>query len=429
MKHSVEEVVLANGSRGLLIHIPNATVMSFDFEFRAGYDYCTSESIYETPHIMEHMVLGANQQFPNARQFNAELEKNGAYSNASTSSASLKYVADCADFEWDRVFDLLRLAITKPLFLQEEFQAESGNVKEELTGYLNNNGRVLWQRIGQASGERFLNDEQRVKAMPNVKLKDIKEHYLRTHTSDNLRFIIAGNLKADRKELLIKGLEKWDLPRGERFGLLREELIGAAEPLHILRKDVENVVFGLSIQANWRLPDKEHDAMAVLNHMLTGTLHSAILGRAREKGLAYSMWSDVIISDTASEWDFGGQVSFKNAPKLFAIVCEEVKKVLEGQIPATEIDAAKQFALGKHQMGCQTVGSIAGWYARRYYFDGYVDDYMDRPAAIGAVDKQTILKAASDLMTGKRWAFGGLGNCSAAQVRELHQQLSSLFLS
>src|SRR5258706_11970339 len=102
MKHSVEEVVLTNGGRGLLIHVPNATVMSYDFEFRAGYDYCTTEEIYETPHIMEHMVLGANKSYPNARLFSAELEKNGAYSNASTSSASLKYVADCADFEWER---------------------------------------------------------------------------------------------------------------------------------------------------------------------------------------------------------------------------------------------------------------------------------------------------------------------------------------
>jgi predicted Zn-dependent peptidase len=151
------------------------------------------------------------------------------------------------------VLDLLRLAITKPLFLQDEFKAEYGNVKEELTGYLNSNGRVLWQRLGQASGERFLTDEERLKAMSAVKLKDITEHYKRTHTSDNLRFIIAGNLKEERKSQMIKMLEKWDLPRGDRFGLVREELLGAQEPIHIVRKDVENINFGLSIQANWRL--------------------------------------------------------------------------------------------------------------------------------------------------------------------------------
>src|SRR5688572_22270146 len=242
MKHSVEEVVLTNSSRGLLIHIPNATVMSYDFEFRAGHQYVADKKIFETPHIMEHMVLGANKKYQDARKFNAELEKNGAYSNASTSTVSLKYVADCADFEWDRILELLRLAITEPLFLDSEFKAEYGNVKEEMTGYLNNHGRVLWQRIGKASGEDWLNDDERLKTMSNVKLKDIKEHYARTHTSDNLRFVIAGNLKADRRQQIIDMLEGWKLSRGERFAKKHDELVGAQEPIHILRKDVENVI-------------------------------------------------------------------------------------------------------------------------------------------------------------------------------------------
>jgi predicted Zn-dependent peptidase len=428
MKHSVEEVVLSNGSRGLLIHVPNATVMSFDFEFRAGYQYAVSDDIYETPHIMEHMVLGANEQYPQARQFSAEIEKNGAYSNASTDTVSLKYVADCADFEWDRVLDLLRLAITKPLFLPSEFKGEYGNVHEELTGDLNKHGRMLWQRIAKASGERFLSDAERLKTMPKVKLKDIKEHYERTHTSDNMRFVIAGNLKEDRQEQVTKQLEKWELPRGERFSMQYEELVGSPEPLHIVRKDVENLIFGLSIQANWRFNDGEKDAMNALNHILTGTLHSLILGRAREQGLVYGMWSDFYVGSNASEWDFGGQVSVKNSPKLFEIMTEEVGKILKGDIKHSDLTAAKQFALGKHQMGCQTVGAIAGWYAGRYFFDGYINDYTKRPKAIEAITKETIVGAANNLVNGKRWALGGLGQCSNEQLQHLHEQLGTLFV-
>lgn len=427
MKHSVEEVVLQNGSRGLLIHVPNATVMSFDFEFRAGHEYIRSDDLYETPHIMEHMVLGANEQYPNARIFNAELEKNGAYSNASTSTVSLKYIADCADFEWNRVLDLLRLAITKPLFLQTEFKAEYGNVKEELTGYLNNHGRVLWQRIGRESGERFQSDDERLKSMTGIKLKDIKEHYERTHTSDNLRFVISGNLSGGRRDQIAEQLEKWQLPRGERFAVSREELVGTPTPIHILRKDVENLIFGVAIEANWRFSDAENDAMKSLNHILTGTLHSLILGKAREMGLVYGMWSDFLVSDGNSEWDFGGQVSLKNAPKLFEIVTEEVARVLKGDISAKDLEASKQFALGKHQMGCQTVGSIAHWYGDRYFFDGYVDDYSRRPKAIEAITKDTIVTAANNLVNGKRWAFGALGQCSREDLDGLHAQLGTIF--
>jgi hypothetical protein len=38
MKHTVKEVELNNGAKGLLIDVPGATVMDFEFNFRAGED-------------------------------------------------------------------------------------------------------------------------------------------------------------------------------------------------------------------------------------------------------------------------------------------------------------------------------------------------------------------------------------------------------
>src|SRR5690348_926081 len=58
MKHTVSEITLKNGSKGLLIHIPDASVMSFELNFRAG-EYLVDEKKWETPHLMEHILLGA----------------------------------------------------------------------------------------------------------------------------------------------------------------------------------------------------------------------------------------------------------------------------------------------------------------------------------------------------------------------------------
>ena len=68
---------------------------------------------------------------PRARDFQAELEKNGAYNNATTGVYDITYEAECADFEWERFLTAI-IAITKPLFLEEEFEAEFGNVQEEM---------------------------------------------------------------------------------------------------------------------------------------------------------------------------------------------------------------------------------------------------------------------------------------------------------
>ncbi|MBR2725866.1 hypothetical protein IKE87_01170, partial [Candidatus Saccharibacteria bacterium] len=65
VKHSVEEVVLKSGARGLLIHIPGASVMAMRFEFRAGMLYAKSKKVYEIPHLVEHLAFGANAKFRN----------------------------------------------------------------------------------------------------------------------------------------------------------------------------------------------------------------------------------------------------------------------------------------------------------------------------------------------------------------------------
>src|SRR5688572_18607552 len=149
MKHTVTEIKLSNGAQGLLIHVPNASVMTFDLSFRAG-EYLVERPKWETPHLMEHLLLGANEFIPKARAFQAEFEKNGAYSNASTGSYDITYEAECADFEWDRILGLLLVSITKPLFLAEEYDAEFGNVREELTARSNNHFRHLSLALRQA---------------------------------------------------------------------------------------------------------------------------------------------------------------------------------------------------------------------------------------------------------------------------------------
>ena len=127
MKHTIEEVELKNGARGLLIDIPAATVMDIKVQFRGGMRYAKSKEIYEIAHIVEHLSFGANASFRDEQAYEAEFTKNGAYHNAWTSDYSVCYECECADFEWDRILDLERVAITSPKFNEDELKAEKGS--------------------------------------------------------------------------------------------------------------------------------------------------------------------------------------------------------------------------------------------------------------------------------------------------------------
>ncbi len=427
MRHSVTEVVLQNGARGLLIHIPESTVMTYEFNFRAG-EYLVPRQKWETPHIMEHVLLGANELIPKARHFQAEFEKNGAYCNASTGTYDITYEAECADFEWDRILDLMTVAITKPLFLQDEFEAEFGNVREELTARSNNHFRHLSLALREAYGFSVLTDQERLRLMRHVQLEDIRAHYTNTHKTSNMRFVIAGKLPPSRRKIIRQLLNIMELPEGEgRLELPHEMPSRLSKPLYIHNDSIENLYFYIDTFMSRRMRDPETDALSLINTMLTETLYSRILGSARENGLVYSMSSGFGQTLDNSNWWFGAQVMPKNAPKLFDIILKELHSVFEGDLEDDDITAAKQYALGRYQRSGQTVAGTAAGYSHRYFFDDVVDDYYKVPERIRAVSKNRIITIAKAMFEEQIWGMGTLGKAGEPFVEKLHTHIAPLW--
>lgn len=425
MKHTVEEVKLPSGARGLLIDIPGATVMSFQFQFRAGNRYVRSKDIYETAHVMEHMAFGANADFKSEHEYEAEFTKNGAYHNAYTSDLSMVYVADCADFEWERILALQRVAICQPKFNKDELEAEKGNVKSELTGYLNNHNRVLWPKIQQLLGEDVYTFWQRLQTIPNVTLADIREHHKRTHTAKNMCFVIAGKLQG-RKAEIKRQLADWELPEGERFEVPRDEL-SSGNPTLIRRKEASNLTFGLSLTLPRELSDEEAEAMNILDHILTGTMHSRIYGAARKKGLAYGVFSDTSVGFHDSSWDFGGQVNLETSEALFDIIVREMKYVMDAKVTEEELAAAKSYALGRYQMGAQTVAQISNFYTSRYFADGVVKDYEKVPESIRKTTREQMISTAREFIASNTWVLAGVSSGEKEEIVALNDKLARLF--
>lgn len=422
MVHTATEIELKNGARGLLIDVPGATVMDFEFNFRAG-EYLVDRQKWEVPHLMEHVLLGANEFIPKARLFQAEFEKNGAANNASTGFHYITYEAECADFEWQRILELTLVAISKPLFLMQEFKAEFGNVRDELVARSNNHFRTLSLTAREAHGLLAMTDRERLKQMRNVKLKDIKDHYLRTHTTSNMRFVIAGNLKG-RQAAVRRMLEGIALPKGRaQLALPMERPKNLEQPVFIPRPSVKNVYFDLNTFALTRFSDGDMDALELVNGMLTGTLYSRILGEARERGLVYNMGSGVEVMRNATEWWFSAQVISRNAPLLFEIIVRELKRIREGDISQDDLESAKQYWLGRHQRSAQTVGGTMAGYTGRYYFDGIVNNYNNIPERIKAVSKERIVEVTERMFSDSIGGLAVLGGGSRS--RELADRLNT----
>ena len=422
MKHSVEEIQLRNGAKGLLINIPGASVMSTRIQFRAGMLYAKNKEVYEIPHLVEHLAFGANAKFKDEQAFEAEFTKHGAYHNAWTSDISVCYETECADFEWERIMDLQQVSICEPRFNEEELESEKKNVRSELTGYMNNYYRLLWPRVQQAVGEDILDLSDRIKTISNIELKDIREHYRRTHTAKNMRFVIAGRIRG-RKRKIMRMLEDWNLKEGREFEIPNADL-HSSEAVSIRRKDASNITFGFSLVTPRHLDPEEVFAMNCLNHILNGTTNSKIFGAARKRGLVYGMGSSVASNAHNSYWDFDGEVNIENAEELFNLIQIELMKTLNGEILDMDFLAAKSYALGRLQMGAQTPSQIADYYADGYFTNGTVEKYYNMSNIIKSIDKFKMIELAREFAGSGIKGFAAVSSVEKAVISDLETKLN-----
>jgi predicted Zn-dependent peptidase len=427
VKHTLKEVELKGGLKGLLIDIPDSTVMYAELNVRAG-EYMLDPQKWETAHLMEHVILGANEYYPSATMFQAEIEKNGAYTNASTGVYDITYEMECADFEWERVLDLELKAISKPLFLPDEFTAEFGNVQEELVGRSNNHFRALNIALRKEMGLCAMSDIERLQLMNSVTVEDVAAHYKKTHELANSRFIVAGKI-GDREENLIQLINaSLQLPDGVgRIEMPNEQAKAIDVPFLIPKAEVPNMYFFFDIYRSRPLVTEARDALMVAGTILTDTLFSRILGKARQEGLVYSMGSGQNPLKSAHGWWLGAQVSSKSAVKLFEIIQRELSIVLNGGVTDAEVFSARQHLLGKHQRSAQTPEGIATAVSQRYYLEDIIEDHDSIPARIESVNPELVTEAMRLMFAEKIWGFGLLGTIPEGLDQVLYTQLSELW--
>jgi predicted Zn-dependent peptidase len=427
MKHTVKKVELKNGACGLFIDVPDATVMSFLINFRAG-DYLSPEDKWDTAHAMEHIVLGANERYKKSTEFSQEFSKNGAYNNAATGTYHLDYDAECADFEAERILDLLCLSIEAPLFLKSEFEAEVSNIREELKIYRNNHFTELSLKIGEQLGLKELSFTKRSRQLKNIKLKDVISHYQKTHVTSNMRFIIAGQV-SKRERAIIKRLESMKIKKGgERIILPEEPLKNVENPIVMTDKTVQNVYYRWETAIDHLLNDNEDEAGAALFGTLLSTLHSRIFGTAREKGLVYLINYGRYNTDNNSLWWIGGQVLPQNITPLFELYAKVLSDIARGKFTEQEMEETKQRALGNYQRGTQTVGNLVYNYAPRFMLKDEIDDYYKIPERIKQLKRSSIVNAARLALKAENpWAIGFYGAAHKVDIANLEQILAKSY--
>lgn len=424
MQHSVERVRLKNGAEGLLIDIPSSNVLSIDLVFRAG-DYLSPPGKTDTAHVMEHLVLGANQKFPSAKQFSKEFSKYGAYNNAYTGDYHMGYEAECEAGEAKRIIDLLCVAIESPLFTNADFTAEIGNVREELKMRRNNDDTELSLLLENAMGFIPKSYRTREQELSAITLQDIEAHYTRTHATSNLRFVIAGPM-AGREVYIKDRLEQLTLPRGNGYLELPDELPQhLPEPLLVENNNLDNICYRWETVLPRITSYLERDSLNALHEVLFNGLHSRVFGELREKGLVYGIFGSYYETKHNAVNVISGQVQAANITEVFAILKRELDTIAKKGISARELSELKKRAYGEVQRYNQTAGQLNSWYRHPFIMCNEISYFADFAERLKHVTNESIIAVARQILDTQTFGLGLMYNeTDSAPVMALRENAS-----
>lgn len=423
MKHTYSELKLANGSRALLIDIPGSHVVNMVAGFNAGY-MCAELDKAELPHLMEHTVAGANAKYASMKDFEAEIEKNGASNNAFTSHFFLGYEMECASFEFSRILELLTTEITTPAFKPIEIAAEVGNVREELNRNLTNYGRVAYDQLAKKTLGRF-STEDGLSSLDSISRDDIIAYYRKTHTARNLRFIFAGDIKNNRKNIKLLESQLSAMPTGKRIPIVSEK------PMHQQKPILKNVDIPQLYYHFWQhgpaLPVSDEPALEILGIILTGRYKSWILGEARDRGLAYYVGSG---SDTGiyhSNFSIMYNATPQNVPDLFRLIADKMSLAIAGQFTETEVDEAKNLLIGRRLRQYKTPGNLVSWYFYDFLGRDRINDFNDAIESIRKITPTDLARVTAKIFAKPNWGLSLVGNISESEAQELHGILGTMW--
>jgi hypothetical protein len=100
------------------------------------------------------------------------------------------------------------------------------------------------------------------------------------------------------------------------------------------------------------------------------------------------------------------------------------KQTIIGDILDMDFLAAKSYAMGRFQMGAQTVGQIADYYADGYFTNETVLKYDNMPKLIKGVDKAKMIELSREFAGSGIKGFAAVSSVEKAFISGLETRLN-----
>jgi predicted Zn-dependent peptidase len=394
-----ERQTLDNGLRLLTASMPQVASTTCFVFYAAG-------SRYETPdtngiaHFSEHMFFKGTEKRPTARDIGVEIDGIGGEFNAFTGKEYTGYYVKCAAEHRGVALDVLTDMLRHSKFAEEEIEREKGVIVEEMNMYFDTPrdfiGGVYDELLygDQPLGWDIIGKKETVRGATRETFLDyIGKWYKPSRTVIGVAGRLDGDVRAEVERLF------GDLDPGETPAPARAEVLDNKVPrvkVHTKQSDQAHLILGVpSIPITH--PDRY--ITQVLATVLGGGMSSRLFTEVRERrGLAYYVYGvNHSYTDAGSLYAQAG-VDINRIDEAVTTIADELKKVVDDQVPADEIEKAKNFAKGRFVLQLENPQGLLLFGLRREVLEGQAAEPDEVMAAIDAVTAEDVQRVAQDVI-------------------------------
>ncbi len=356
-------------------------------------------SLSGVSHFLEHMFFKGTAR-RNAKQISEAIEGVGGALNAYTSYDSTVYFAKVANIHVDRAVDTLSDMLLHSLFDAKEVEKERRVIVEEINMSLDQPSDWVHQLLDetlwgdQPLGRDIAGTSESVNGITREDLLAYRDQH---YTFANTVISIAGNLPSTSMvEAWTRALEGYGEGARRQPQVTLPPLPGPR--VCVMNKRTEQANFCLGLPAvSYSDPDRR--PLQVLNSILGGSMSSRLFQEIREeRGLAYSVYSDMAEYDDAGKWVIYAGVEVGKVKEAITAVLGELRKLRDEGITSEELQHVKEQNKGGMLLGLETTGAVAsrnGSHILRY---GKIIPVEQVVAEIEAVTQEDVLRVAQRLI-------------------------------
>ncbi len=412
MKHSTEIINLKGGSKLLLVNTPGASGFLFSTFVRGGTKY-TPKDKFEIAHLLEHLAFNGTKMLPSKMAFAYEVEKDGAYTNATTSDNTINYIYESSIKEYRRIVDIACGQLSSPIFKQADLESEKEVIKSELSRKLTTDrSRCGYNGVYLKLAKHSLPIPDRIETLQNISLQDIKSYHKKYHVLNNLAIIVAGDFTTNSKEGLVNRINNnlSSIAVGQETPYKKTINLSAVKTISVQKPKFEgqtNISFDL-LQPKYDISIDA--AMRVLRIMYGVGEFSRLHDKARSAGLSYGVSVGYSLDKEISTFGFSDQTEDSKAFALYELCLRELQDILKGNFTKKEFERAVGFIRGRFERSYDRAEEL-GYYYEGMFVDGDnlvgPDEFVKlinklKPSDIVALNKTFVKKGS--------WILSLVGN-------------------